>query len=404
MMSSNRQWIVLMALCAFSVSGHLKAQVSKENDFEIYKLWTGGKMPIIKELPKLKHVKFQTIKHYEPNKDGYRFLHGVAIAYYRHHWVASFGHNKGPENTGTEEAQSLFSKTGRSWKHLKTIQNPPGNQAVSHGVLLTYQDTLWSFNGSFERVMKKMKTTAYFWDLNTKQWMQRGVVAESFWPLQEPRQMNNGQWVMAGAYFGSDGTIPAVAICEDQNFLSWQVHSVPTTVDVWGECGVIIDGSDLLLISRSSMSTPKFKGLSHPLAWVSFSKDYGQSWSTLQPTNLPMAGSKPYPGVLSNGQRYLIGTTTADSKNQRRPLTIAVSKPHEKTFSKIYCIRKAVLKGENVESGPNVSLAYPYSVERNGKLWVVYSNSGGRSGEKRSTWNNNSAELAIIPIKELRAD
>jgi hypothetical protein len=109
-----------------------------------------------------------------------------------------------------------------------------------------------------------------------------------------------------------------------------------------------------------------------------------------------MAGSKPYAGVLSTGQRYLVCTTTADSGNRRSPLTIAVSRPGEAVFSGIYRIRDAVHDGPG-ESGPECRLSYPYAVEQNGKLYVIYSNCGGRGG------NRNSAELAIIPLDALRS-
>ena len=372
---------------------------------QLYPLWTGGEIPTSNAVPVLKHVKFIEIKKYEPQVDQYRFLHGMAIARFQHQWVVSFGHNKGAENTGSEEAQSMISKTGRRWGDLHTIDNPAGDIAVSHGVLLNFQDTLFSFNASFEGIMQHMHTNAYYWDRDKSNWVLKGVnVAEGFWPLQEPQRMRNGSWIMAGAYFGKKATIPAVAICKANDFRHWQVNKVPVFVDVWGECGVIINGPNVLLISRSSMNTPKFEGHSHPLAWVSLSKDYGQTWSALKPSNLPMAASKPYAGTLSNGQHYLIGTTTADAKNNRRPLTIAVSKPEENSFSKIYTIRGALHKGHKVESNAAASLAYPYAVEYEGALYVVYSNSGGRGGAKRDSWNNNSAELAIIPIKELSAN
>lgn len=393
--------MILLSLVFLFKSNFSFAQA--ETDFKIYELWTGGALPKTNDIPVLRHVKFRTIKKYEPQKDGYRFLHGVAIARYLHQWVVTFGHNKGPENTGSEEAQSMFSKNGKKWGPLITIANPKGDMAVSHGVLLNYKDTLWSFNASFKNIMKQMRTNAFAWDKEEQKWVLQGkAVANGFWPLQQPLRMDNDEWIMAGAYFGSEGTIPAVAICHDDNFRHWQVRTVQTPVNVWGECTVIPDGANILLISRSSDGTPKFEGYSHPLAWVSFSKDYGHTWSELQPSNLPMAASKPYAGVLSTGQRYLIATTTADAGNARHPLTIAVSKPGENTFSKIYCIRHAVHKKDKVESNPKASLAYPYAIEYKGYLWVVYSNSGGRSGNARSSWNNNSAELAIIPIKELR--
>jgi hypothetical protein len=45
-------------------------------------------------------------------------------------------------------------------------------------------------------------------------------------------------------------------------------------------------------------------------------------------------------------------------------------------------------------------------VEHDGKLYVGYSNSGDKStrvGTGRELWNNNSAELAVIPVASLSA-
>lgn len=401
-MPLNTRWMTAILLTGV-LSGNL-AYGQTAPRFDLFPLWTGKAIPKSQEVVPLAQVTFRTIKKYEPQKDGYRFLHGVAIARYRGGWVVSFGHNKGPENTGSEEAQSLFSPDGENWGPLTTIDNPPGDQAVSHGVLLSYQDTLWSFNASFQGIMQHLQTNAYIWNDGDKQWVFQGVVAEDgFWPLQEPQQMKNGDWIMAGASVAGE-TVPAVAICKPGDLRHWAVRKISTPVKVWGESTVIPQGSHVMLICRSGTSTPKFGGLSHPLAWVSFSQDYGQTWSELQPSNLPMAASKPYAGVLSNGQRYLIATTTADARNARHPLTIAVSRPGEDTFSKIYCIRHAVHNGGGVESDPEASLAYPYAIEYNGRLWVVYSNSGGRSGVDRSMWNNNSAEMAVIPIEALKAE
>ena len=86
-----------------------------------------------------------------------------------------------------------------------------------------------------------------------------------------------------------------------------------------------------------------------------------------------------------------------DSGNRRSPLTIAVSRPGEKVFTRIYRIRDAVHDGPG-ESGPNHRLSYPYAVEHEGKLYVIYSNDGGRGG------NRNSAELAIVPVDRLQID
>jgi len=68
-------------------------------------------------------------------------------------------------------------------------------------------------------------------------------------------------------------------------------------------------------------------------------------------------------------------------------------------------IRPALFPEGPGESHEKASLAYPYATEHEGKLYVGYSNSGGnvgRSGTGRELWNNNSAELAVIPIAALK--
>jgi len=85
-------------------------------------------------------------------------------------------------------------------------------------------------------------------------------------------------------------------------------------------------------------------------------------------------------------------------------LTIAVSRPGETLFSKVFVIRHAEFPGGPGESHKGASLSYPYAVEHDGKLYVGYSNSGDKStrvGTGRELWNNNSAELAVIPINSL---
>jgi hypothetical protein len=115
----------------------------------------------------------------------------------------------------------------------------------------------------------------------------------------------------------------------------------------------------------------------------------------MKPSDLLMAASKPYAGRLSNGQRYLVNTTTANSGNRRSPLTIAVSQPGEASYSKVFCIRNAVFPQGQGESHPKAALSYPYAIERAGRLYIAYSNDGGRGA------NRNSAELAIIPLDQL---
>jgi len=104
------------------------------------------------------------------------------------------------------------------------------------------------------------------------------------------------------------------------------------------------------------------------------------------------------PGMLSTGQRYLVCTNAANNGGRRSPLTIAVSKPGAQTFRKVFVIRHGVFAKGPGESNPKAGLSYPCGIEHDGKLYVAYSNNGGRGG------NHNSAEMAVIPLEKLKVD
>ena len=112
-------------------------------------------------------------------------------------------------------------------------------------------------------------------------------------------------------------------------------------------------------------------------------------------SNLPMTPSKPCGGVLSTGQRYLIGTIAADAGFRRAPLTIAVSRPGERLFCRIFCITDRTLR-ENPK-GAQPRLAYPYAFEYDRKLYVVYSAALQRG-------NLNDAELAVFSVDDLKVE
>ena len=131
------------------------------------------------------------------------------------------------------------------------------------------------------------------------------------------------------------------------------------------------------------------------VTYVATSADFGRTWTPLRPTNLPMASSKPFTGRLSTGARYAIASMSADGGTRRSPLVIVWSRPGEWAYSKAAVIRHAVFPEGPGESDPGAALAYPCAVERDGKLYVGYSNNGPRR------CNDNSAELAVIPLSEL---
>jgi len=358
------------------------------------RLWDDSMaVPAANELDDLEGVTFHVIKTHQPKIDQYDWLHGVALAWHGDRLFASYGHNHGKENTASEVANfSVSTDQGKTWSVPELIDDgQEDNQAVSHGVFLSTPRRLWAFHGAFYGRMQKIHTRAYSWNESTNKWIPHGVVVEDgFWPIQEPQRTADGNLVMAGLQviegIGKGNNPAAVAISHGDNLLKWDLVSIPKppTMNMWGESTVIVDGANLLNVSRYRT----------PIALVSSSVDYGRTWSMMTESNLPMVASKPYAGVLSTGQRYLIGNTTRDNGNHRWPLTIAVSDPGSSEFHHVYRIRDAVHDGPG-ESHVRAALSYPYAVERDGKLYVGYSNNGGRGA------NRNSTELAIIPVDML---
>jgi len=366
---------------------------------EPVKIWDGGSVPKTAEIPVLSGVEFHVIKPYEFSKDGYRFLHGIALAWHKGRLYASFGHNRGGENTDTEEARSRVSDDGgKTWGEVFTIDSGEPGLGVSHGVFLSHQGQLWAFHGVYSGIMENVHTRAYVHDEPTGRWLAKGVVVQGgFWPMQEPLKMADGNWIMSGVRVG-DGNPAAVAISHGDDLTKWDLVVIPQppSLPMWGESSVILEGHRVLNVARHG---------SQAISLVAHSEDDGRTWTPSRPGNLPMVTSKPYTGTLSTGQNYLIGTTTADSGRRRSPLTIAVSRPGQRDFSRVFVIRHALFPEGPGESHERAALAYPYAIEHDGKLYVGYSNSGGgvgRTGEGRELWNNNSAELAIILVDSLK--
>ena len=161
--------IVLNLLVAF-------AAVAAAADPPLYPLWDTTKpLPKAAELPRLTGVDFYVIKPYEFDKDGFRFLHGVALAWHKGRLYASFGHNKGGENTDTEEARfSTSDDGGKTWNAVATMDagDEPG-VGVSHGVFLSLKGRLWAFHGAYTGTMQDVHTRCYLLDDSNGTWQQQ---------------------------------------------------------------------------------------------------------------------------------------------------------------------------------------------------------------------------------------
>ena len=163
-------------LCIFAIFGgcHLFAA-------DPAMLWDPAvPLPRAVDMPVIAGTRFAVIKPYEFNKDGYRFLHGVGLAWHKDRLYASFGHNKGGENTGSEEARGRVSDDGgRTWGETFTIDSgEEPDLAVSHGVFLSHGGRLHAFMGASYGTMKRVHTRGYVLDEATGPWAALGGVVD----------------------------------------------------------------------------------------------------------------------------------------------------------------------------------------------------------------------------------
>ena len=356
------------------------------------RLWNDTQtLPKAAELPQVAGAEFHVIKKPRPDTDGCKFTLGVGLAWHKGKLYASYAYNKGNENTPTEEAHVRVSGDGgKTWEPPVVMDAGEGDLAVSHGVFLSHGGKLWAFMGAFyahTKLYHRVHTRAYWLNETTGAWEPQGAVVDGgFWPMQEPQKMADGSWIMAGFRIGP-GNLPAVAISKGDDFTKWEMVVIPAAPGlgrIWGESTIIVEGKRILNISRYGKKA---------LALLSVSEDHGRTWTPTTPSNLPMTTSKPYAGILSTGQRYLVCTTTADTGGSRSPLTIAVSKPGESVFSNVFLIRTSVFEGTPGVSAANADFSYPYAVEHEGKLYVGYTHK-----------SHAANELAVIPIAQLRIE
>ena len=341
----------------------------------------------------LDDVAFHVIKPKRPGPDGCNWTLGVGLVWHKDRLYASYGFNRGSENTASEEAHVRVSEDGgATWGPPVVMDAGAGNLGVSHGVFLSHGGRLWAFMGGFSDAFQKTHTRGYRLDETTNAWTPLGVVVEGgFWPMQEPRKMSDGNWIMAGFRVANGydvtGHLPAVAISRGDDLTAWDLRVIepePDLGEIWGESTVIVDGPLITNIARYG---------ARPLALVATSADCGRSWTPATPTNLPMATSKPYAGTLSTGQRFLVCTTTADTGGGRAPLTIAVSRPGEHLFSRVFVVRHSITDKTPGVSSPGVDFSYPYAVEHAGRLYVGYTHK-----------SHVANELAVVPVDALRIE
>ena len=345
------------------------------------------------------HIEYHKIFDTIRETGAHHFLHGVAIEEWCGKLYACFAFNENSENSVTERLMYCVSEDGgRRWSKPEYISQR-AEYANSHSVFLAREDALWCFGSNFmglskERpVTKKGKLSIKFsalqtegWRFDGERWQSVGIVCDGFWPLNAPVKLADGNYMMSGC---STEWLGAVAISHGEDLTKWDVILPDTDGEVYTEAGAWADGENVMLVLRngSLRSGNKFH------AAVSFSSDYGRTFSVCELSNLPMATTKPFCGRLADGRPFLVFNESIEGMpHDRSRLLLGIGEKGTFCLNNLYPIDEGA-----PSEGGRLWLSYPYAKQIGDKLYVVYScDSAPKKGA-----NNNDAMLAIIDMDSL---
>ena len=344
-------------------------------------LWTGAPIPRdLAKIPFVPGMRHQTI--HRAAADGYRFLHGAAIVHHKGTLYANWANSPTHENGPHETLQGRKSTDGgKTWSDVEVIAPGfKGDQRHSHGMLFVHKDELWTIcarwgAGTTGSRFLDLKGEAFVLNERSGKWKSRGIVMDNCWPYDQPMRMENGNFITGGQ--DKDG-LPVVAISRGDDMTKWDSVLIPYDLQlkpIYAETTVWGDGDRVIAVIRGGLN----------VAWVATSDDFGRTWSKARPSKMPMPRSKAYLGKLSTGQRYMLSNLV-----NRDTLIVSVSKPGEKTLSKMWRIRHGKSAPPRVPGkGKFKQWSYPYGYEHDGKLFVVYS------------IGKEDCGLSVLPIESL---
>jgi len=353
-------------------------------------LWGPENLPVTAELAFAPGLVNRTVHRAVAGE--YQFLHGAAIVAWRGELFASWAASPVDENSREETLRySRSIDGGVTWEPARFIGSVLTNgECYSHGSFLATEDALVAFACRFRGVDKErgdgptfpgLKMEIFRYRDATGSWESAGIVAEGFWPMDEPKRLPTGAWIMGGL---GDKEEALVAISDGPDvFRPWRVIRLthpPGRKLRFAETSVTVLDGRLLAVTRNT---------SEPQALVAESADHGETWSPLAASVFPMGTSKPYAGRLSTGQLYVVSNLFSG----RNLLTVAVGRPGGKKLERVFKLREGV-SAQPLHPGfaKSPQWSYPYAHEHDGKLYVVYS------------IGKEDCGLTVIPLESLALD
>ncbi len=375
--------ILILLVSVSSISG-------QEQPGNIYALWDNN-LPYPSQENMSYPIGAVDLMVHRAGTDNYNFLHDAAIVEHKNTLFAAWYNCPSGEMQESSLIRGRRSTDyGLTWSDVEIITSDKEKKGIMYVpvVFLSHNGILYAFISNMEGG-PDLVTKCEVFILNEKNnsWNSVGFITGPFLPNSSPIKMENNNFIMAGRMANKPGekpTIPAVAISHSDSLTEqWDVvplkynGKLPSKENPdFPETTVIVDRNNITAFVRNHSQ--------YPILFTS--EDFGHTWSDPKAHNFPFASSKIYAGTLSTGQNFVLSNLV--SKGYRDLLTLAVSYPGKKQFSKVWKIRDGY--SNVIEAGSEWS--YPCAIEYDEKLYIVY------TSEKRHCC------ITIIPISSLKID
>jgi len=379
------RFTLLTAWLLFSLAGLAAndAGATMSND----PLWRGGEI-IKTSVPLLTSVVHRTV--HRAVQGEYQFLHGPAVVWFQGEIFASWANSPIDENSAAEVLRFSSSLDGGlTWMPPGMIgPGDPGRESHSHGSFHIHDGGLLAYaarytgaatDGNGGPTFPDLRMELFAYDEAMRSWTTRGIVADGFWPLDEPKRLPGGGWLLGGL---DAWERPVVARSQGSRVAAtWAVTRLPVAAPAklrFAETSVFIAGGLIRAVVRNTKAS---------VALVSTSEDDGLTWSELVPSRFPMGTAKPCAGTLSTGQPFLV----CNLFEGRNILGIAVGRPGSPYLEKVWRIRDGVSEQPRFPGrAKSPQWSYPYAFEHGGSLYVVYS------------VGKEDCEMSVIPLETLQ--
>lgn len=338
----------------------------------------------------------ETITIFSPNKNDYKYNHGVVLFPFKDVLYAQWQSSSVDEDGPDTQVFYAHSKNGKDWSKPIALTSKYTNGIKtnggwwSNGEILVAYICVWPNNNNHI----KEGYTEYITSTNGKDWsLPQAVKNKDGQPVlgiieQDLRKLPNGRIVTA--FHTQPGLIATPFFTDDplgiNGWTSGAMKNLPSNKNMSRELEPSWfyrkKDNAIVMIFRDQKSTFK------KLASISF--DDGLSWTTPQIVDTPDSRAKQSAGNLPNGIAFMVNNPSGN-KN-RYPLAITLSKDGF-VFNKAFLLRS----GNQDDLQPmqfngkykRIGYSYPKSIIWNNFLYVSYAT------------NKEDVELTRIPISSL---